>query len=394
MKMKTFIASLLVGGTALGAGMLALPIATAGGGLIPSWTIYFLSWVFSVATGLLFVEIGLWLPRNANIVSMAKTLLGKAGKWFAWGLYIFLFYTLTVAYVAGGGRLISISFFGEVSPSICIILFTLIFGLVVYLGTKIAGRVNGVLMVGLIGSYLGFVFFGIEKVDFSLMLTWGWEGAILGLPIIFTSFSYQGTIPSILEYLERDGKQTRFAIIAGTTIPFIAYIIWDLIIKGVVPIEGAHGLMAARASGSTAVEPLKFIIKNPKISILGNFFAFFALTTSFIGVTLGLFDFLKDSLYVKKTELNNVLLALLVYVPPVLIALVNPLIFLSALGYAGGFGCAILLGFLPTLMVWVGRYKKGYSLNHQLCPGGKLILGLLFAFILFEITVQLFQQFS
>ncbi len=394
MKMKTFIASLLIGGTALGAGMLALPIATAGGGLIPSWVIYFLSWVFSIATGLLFVEIGLWLPRNANIVSMAKTLLGNAGKWFAWGLYIFLFYSLTVAYVAGGGRLISISFFGEVSPSICIILFTLIFGLVVYLGTKIAGRVNGILMAGLIVSYLGFVFFGLEKIDFSLIQTWGWKGAILGLPIIFTSFSYQGTVPSILEYLERDGKRTRFAIITGTTIPFVAYIIWDLIIKGVVPIEGTHGLMAARASGSTAVEPLKFIIQNSKISILGNFFAFFALTTSFIGVTLGLFDFLKDSLHVKKTELNKVLLALLVYVPPVLIAIVNPSIFLSALGYAGGFGCAILLGFLPTLMVWVGRYKKGYSLDHQLCPGGRAVLFLLFAFVFFEISVQLLQQFS
>lgn len=392
MKMKTFIASLLIGGTALGAGMLALPIATAGGGIIPSWTIYFLSWVFSIATGLLFVEIGLWLPQNANIVSMAKTLLGNWGKWFAWGIYIFLFYSLTVAYVAGGGRLISISFFGEVSPAICIILFTLIFGLFVYLGTKIAGRVNGILMVGLIISYLGFVFFGIQKIDFSMMQLYGWKGAILGLPIIFTSFSYQGTVPSILEYLERDGKKTRFAIISGTTIPFIAYIIWDLIIKGVVPVEGAHGLLAARASGSTAVEPLKFMIQNAKISVLGNFFAFFALTTSFIGVTLGLFDFLKDSLHIKKSELNKVLLALLVYVPPVLIAVTNPSIFLSALGYAGGFGCAILLGFLPTLMVWVGRYKKGYSLDHMLCPGGRTTLVLLFFFVFFEIVVQIAQQ--
>lgn len=392
MKMKTFIASLLIGGTALGAGMLALPIATAGGGIIPSWTIYFLSWVFSIATGLLFVEIGLWLPKHANIVSMAKTLLGNKGKWVAWALYIFLFYSLTVAYVAGGGRLISISLFGEVSPAICIILFTLIFGLSVYLGTKVAGRVNGVLMAGLIISYLGFVFFGIQKIDFSMMQVWGWKGAVLGLPIIFTSFSYQGTVPSILDYLERDGKRTRFAIICGTTIPFLAYIVWDLIIKGVVPIEGPHGLLAARASGASAVEPLKYVIQNAKIPILGNFFAFFALTTSFIGVTLGLFDFLKDSLHLKKTELNKFLLTLLVYVPPVLVAITNPLIFLSALGYAGGFGCAILLGFLPTLMVWVGRYKKGYSLDHKLCIGGRGTLILLFLFVFFEIFVQIIQK--
>src|SRR3990167_1095263 len=111
MKMKTFIGSLLVGGTALGAGMLALPVATAGGGLIPSWLVYFLSWAFGVSTGLLFVEIGSWLPKKANIVSMAETILGGWGKWLAWGLYLFLFYSLTVAYVAGGGDLLS-NFFG------------------------------------------------------------------------------------------------------------------------------------------------------------------------------------------------------------------------------------------------------------------------------------------
>jgi tyrosine-specific transport protein len=388
MKMKTFLGSLLIGGTALGAGMLALPLATASGGLIPSWAAYFLSWLFSVATGLLFVEIGLWLPRNANIVSMATALLGNWGKWLAWALYIFLFYSLTVAYVAGGGRL-----FSETYPVFGILLFTSVFGLVVFLGTKIAGRVNGILMAGLILSYLGFVVFGVEKIDFSRIQEWGWKGAILGLPVIFTSFSYQGTVPSLLEYLGRDAKKTRFAIIAGTTIPLIAYIIWDIIIKGIVPIEGPHGLLAARELGVTAVEPLKFILQNSKIALIGNFFAFFALTTSFIGVTLGLLDFLADSLKIEQTQLKRGGLALLVYVPPVIIALTNPSIFFHALGYAGGFGCAILLGFLPTLMVWVGRYHKRLPHNNQILPGGKLSLCLLFLFAFFEIGVQIYKQF-
>ena len=394
MKMKTFLGALLIGGTALGAGMLALPIATAGSGIIPSWVVYFLSWAFSVATGLLFVEIGLWLPRKANIVSMAKTLLGDWGKWFAWALYIFLFGTLTVAYVAGGGHLVTISLGQNISPSIGIILFTTVFGLVVHLGTKIAGRVNAILMVGLIISYLGFAIFGVEKINTALLQLWGWKAAIVGLPIIFTSFSFQGTVPTLLEYLERDGKRTRVAIIAGTTIPFVCYIIWDIIIKGVIPIEGPHGLLEARSLGATAVEPLKYMIHNSSIALIGNFFAFFALTTSFIGVTLGLLDFLSDSLNFKKTEINRIWLTFLIYVPPVMIALINPRIFLEALGYAGGFGCAILLGFLPTLMAWIGRYKKKYPLTHELLPGGKPVLALLFAFVAFEVAIQLLQQFT
>ena len=93
---KTFFGALLVGGTALGAGMLALPVATAAAGCVPAWLIYCLCWIFSLATGLLFVEIGLWLPENANIVSMATHILGKWGKVVAWILYIFLFYCLTI----------------------------------------------------------------------------------------------------------------------------------------------------------------------------------------------------------------------------------------------------------------------------------------------------------
>ncbi len=394
MKMKTFIGSLLVGGTALGAGMLALPVVTAGGGLLPTWVIYILTWAFSVATGLLFVEIGLWLPRNANIVSMARTLLGEHGKWFAWVLYIFLFYSLTVAYVAGGGKLVSLCFGAKVSPSIGIILFTAVFGLFVYLGTKIAGRVNAILMAGLIISYIWFIALGAGKVDFSLMQAFGWKGAILGLPVIFTSFSYQGVIPSLLEYLHRDAKRTRFAVITGTAIPFVAYIIWDIIIKGIVPIEGAHGLLAAKAMGSSAIEPLKYFLHSQVITSVGNFFAFFALTTSFIGVTLGLLDFLIDSLNVEENLKNKGLLSLIVYVPPVIIALINPDIFLAALGYAGGFGCALLLGFLPTLMAWVGRYKRNYYQTPQLLPGGKVMLVILFAFTFFEIAVQLYQQLN
>lgn len=394
MKMKTFIGSLLVSGTALGAGMLALPVATSEGGLIPAWIIYFLSWVFSWATGLLFVEIGLWLPRNANIVSMAKTLLGNWGKWFAWGLYIFLFYSLTVAYVAGGGHLVSSCLEMQISPSWGMIVFTSVFGLFVYLGTKIAGRVNAILMAGLIISYLGFVVLGVEHINFSLIREWGWKGAILGIPVIFTSFSYQGVIPSLLEYLERNVRAIKIAIVFGTSIPFFAYLVWDIIIKGIVPVEGLHGLLAAKALGESAVEPLKFFLQNTSITAIGNFFAFFALTTSFIGVTLGLLDFLIDSLRIEGNAKNKGFLALLIYVPPVIIALINPAIFLDALGYAGGFGCALLLGFLPTLMVWVGRYRKKYPLTSHLLPGGRFVLLLLFAFVALEIAVQIYQQFS
>ncbi|MCB1110432.1 MAG: tyrosine transporter, partial [Chlamydiia bacterium] len=69
-----------------------------------------------------------------------------------------------------------------------------------------------------------------------------------------------------------------------------------------------------------------------------------------------------------------------------------PGIFLKALGYAGGIGCALLLGLLPILMVWVGRYRKDYSrLNEQL-PGGKPVLLILTAFVIFELAIEFIKE--
>lgn len=391
---KTIIGALLVGGTAVGAGMLALPIATAGGGLIPTWAIYTLCWLFSLATGFLFVEVGLWMPQDANIVSMAYHLLGKWGKAAAWVLYIFLFYCLTIAYVAGGGGLIT-SLFGNNIPNwIATLLFTLFFASFVYFGTKIVGRLNVVLMGGLILSYLLFISVGIGSIQLHLLTGWRWKSAVVGLPIIFTSFSYQGIIPSLLTYLDRDPKKMRLAIFFGTLIPFVCYIVWDFVIKGIIPAEGPNGLFAAREAGISAVTPLQhFLHEGSYISAIGNFFAFFALTTSFIGVTLSLLDFLSDSLQIEKTPLKKLGLCALIFIPPVIISLINPTIFLRALGFAGGFGCALLLGLLPVLMVWVGRYYKGYpSLCRQL-PGGKVVLSLIAFFVAFEVIIEIIVEF-
>jgi len=74
-------------------------------------------------------------------------------------------------------------------------------------------------------------------------------------------------------------------------------------------------------------------------------------------------------------------------IPPSLPCL-TPTSFLKALGIAGGFGVALLLGEMPILMVWAGRYYQGYSLSissfREVNP-----LSALMAFVLFEISIAL-----
>ena len=387
-KLKILTSSLLIAGTAIGAGMLALPVTTAAGGFWPAISIYFVCWIFSASTGLLLLEACFWLPKDSNIVSLSSHLLGKKGKIASWILYIFLFYSLTVAYVAGGGGFISALTNDFLPPSLSILIFVLLFSPVVFIGTHAVNRINFLLMAGLIVSFFVFVAIGFGKVDVEKLTHFDWPAAILALPVLFTSFSYQGIVPSMRDYFYGQKKQVRKVILIGSSLPFLVYIVWEYLILGIIPLEGANGLLEAKRLGLSGVTPLKHYAASPYVYAIGQAFAFCALTTSFLGVTLGLFDFLADGMKIQKVGGKRILLYLLVFIPPTLIAMMNPNIFLRALSYAGGIGCAVLLGLFPVMMVWSGRYKKRLDQEHPQLGGGKVVLILLALFVVFELIVE------
>lgn len=381
-----FGGTLLVAGTTIGGGMLALPVLTSPGGFIPSILIYLLCWLFMTATGLLFLELSLQMEEGANIVTMAEKTLGKAGKVCAWGLYLFLFYCLTVAYIVGCGDLLTDYFHASFSRSLGPLVFLALFGPFVYAGTKFVGKLNYFLMAGLAFFYFCFVAIGASEVTPAYLIRGDWSLSLLALPIAFTAFAYQGIIPTLVNYLDRNARNVKMSIWFGTGISLITYIVWQWLILGIIPYEGSNGLHQALMEGRNAVHPLRDQLAHPYISLIGQYFAFFALVTSFFGVTLGLLDFLSDGLKVKKTSTGKLFLCALVFIPPLLIAMVYPDIFLQALDYAGGYGCALLLGLLPILMV--ARLRSQQPSYPVQLRGGKAVLLLMALFVLFELVVE------
>lgn len=388
MNKNTFKGILLVSGTSIGGGMLALPVLTSLSGFIPSMLVYLLCWFFMACTGLLLLEVCSWMRDEANIVTMAESTLGWWGKCAAWVLYLFLFYCLTLAYVVGCGDLV-VEVSGDAIPEWAgSLIFVALFAPLVYAGAHLAGRVNVWLMLGLAVSYCAFVIMGFKHVRPELLLYRDWAHIPTAFPIAFTAFAYQGIVPTLLNFMHRDVQQTRKVIFIGSFIPFIVYVIWQGLILGIIPPHAPGGLVEALHCGENAVQPLKNFIQSPSVYIVGQFFAFFALVTSFLGVTLGLLDFLADGLGIKKNYAGKILLCLIIFIPPLLFAFTYPGVFLMALDYAGGFGCALLLGLLPILMVWSGRYYLGWPSTYQL-PGGRILLTLLILFVVFEVGCQI-----
>jgi len=384
--------SLLIAGTTIGVGMLALPIATAEGGFLPALALYLICWLFMVCTGLLTIEVCMWLPREANFITMTRTLLGPFGKVVCWAVYLFFFLTILTAHIAGGGGL-----FQQIMPGLpswlAILLYVVIFAPLIYLGTRTVDRVNIVLMAGLIITYLLFVGTSFNFVDFSLLKRQNWPKAWLALPVLFTAFGYQAILPTLMEYMDRKVKKVRLALFIGTAIPLIVYVLWELVILGILPLEGKGGLLEAGKAGQTAIAPLRESTGHTYLFTIGKAFAFFTMTASYLAISLAYVDFLADGFKWEKNKQSKFTLCLLVFLPPTIITLIYPQIFLTALGYAGGFACAILFGLFPPLMVWSGRHFSHFADKSRQLFGGRYFLSLLILFVIFEVGLEIISQF-
>lgn len=386
---STFKATLLISGTAIGGGMLALPIVTAGAGLLPTLFIFIATWIVMSSTGVLIYENSIGLKSDSNLISLASYAFGKAGRVVTWILYLFLFYSLMTAYLSGLSSFLAPMLPTALSPWASL-LSCLLFAPFLFLGVRFSSTVNVFMMVALFASFGLFLVLGMPLVQPELLTHTNWSLMFVALPIIFTSFSFQGTVPTIVHYLHHDGQKIKKAIWIGTAIPLVLYILFEILVLGIVPLEGANSLQEALLLQTNAVTPLQYWIEYPFLLLLGRIFSFFALFTSFIGVGIGLFDFLADGLKIEKRSMGKLLLSLLVLVPPLLITAYNPHLFLTALEYAGGIGCALLLGVMPILIA-LKRRKSGHK---KVLPGGKVFLYSLMAFLLIEIGTEVFSKVS
>lgn len=386
---------LLVAGCCIGAGMLGLPVLSALAGFLPSLVMFILSWLFMISTGLLLLEVNLGFKEDVSIISMADRSLGLIGKVIGWGGFLFLFYALMVAYISGTGELLTYflqRFLGIAIPSWMGSLLTcLLFGLMVYLGTQAVDWVNRVFMAGLIGAYALLIFMGSSHVNVNYLKHQDWSATLIVVPAMIISFGFHNMIPTLTNYLNKDVKKLRLTLIIGSLIPLGIYILWQALILGLVSVEGEGGFRQALQQGDMATQALRNAIGASWIVDVADFFAFFAIVTSFLGVALSFVDFLADGLQIKKTPQGKVLLCSLVIALPLVFALIYPKVFLLALSYAGSFGAVILFGILPAAMVWASRYHKKLNAPCML-PGGKISLIIIIVTSLAIIGLQIYKD--
>ena len=353
----------LVAGTTIGAGMLALPVTTALIGYGPSIALFLICWGFMLASAFFFLDVNLAVKGEPNLISMASRTLGIWGKSVAWIFYLLLLYSLIAAYIAASAPLfvqaleyiLPIQVPALVGPFI----LPLVFGSFVYLGTLGVDLVNRLLMIGLIVSYALLVVFLPSHIHPELLGHMDLSPALIAFPVIITSFGYHIIIPTLTTYMNHDKKHLRLTLFIGSVVALLVYVLWQTLVLGIVPLEGENGLLMAWQKGLSSAVPLAKIVTNPYVRIGAQFFSFFAIVTSFLGVSLSLSDFLTDGFKIRKSWEGRLLAILLVFIPPLFFVFTYKRGFIVALEYAGAF-VAILLIFLPAMMAWQLKEHKFY----------------------------------
>lgn len=387
-KQNVFGSTLIVAGTAFGAGMLALPMVTSATTFLSASIILITTWALMAYTALLILEVTLAFERRKNnFISMASKTLGFSGKAITWLGFLLLLYSLTAAYIAGDASLLLTlmeSVFNITLPSwVYASIFTLAFGICVFWSTQVVDIVNrsflslktGLLFATLVMLMPYIDFTKLDRPPGSFGFIWA------SLPIIICAFGFHHIIPSLTNYIGKDPKKLKKIIIIGSLIPLFIYLCWIFASFSIVPLYGKNSFFLLNRSEGSVGEFIQLIIgitDNRFVKLFINGFSNIAMTTSFLGVTLGLFDFLADGFNIPNTRSGRAKTAMLTFIPPLIFAIFYPDGFIFALGYAGVFA-AILLIILPALMVM--KLRREGSLESPYKTFGGHILPIVTIFI-------------
>ncbi|MCB1213145.1 MAG: tyrosine transporter, partial [Chlamydiia bacterium] len=244
---KTLGGILLVCGTGIGAGMLALPISTGLAGYVPTILMMEAFWLLITYSALLMLEVNLWMPDEANMITMASRTLGNWGKGIAFTFYLLLLYALTTAYLALFSNLLEdalLSYIQIPLPKLMSgVLLACLFILFVQKGTERIDTVNRCFMLGLVVTFCMLIAALFPHIDTGgeWLYQMDWHALSLGFPLIATSFGFHIIIPSLSTYLDHDVPHLKNVLISGSFVISGIYFIWLLMTLSVIPLEGEYG---------------------------------------------------------------------------------------------------------------------------------------------------------
>lgn len=386
----------MIAGTTIGAGMLAMPLTSAGMGFGATALLLVGLWALLAYTGLLFMEVYQTAPqKDVGVASLAEQYFGLIGRVLATFSLLVLLYALLAAYITGGGSLLAGVMHemadADMKLKISILIFTAVLGTFVVVGVKSVDGLTRVLFIGKIIAFIAVLLMMLPKAKLENLTAIPLDNLLVisAVPIFFTAFGFHVIMGTINSYLDADIGKIRKSIYIGTAIPLVAYLLWQLATHGVLSQNEFTTILTQDPTLNGLVKATSQITGSTILGEIVRLFSVLALITSFLGVSMGIFEGVGDLLKRLNLPTNRLWLTIATFTPPILFALFYPNGFIKALGYAG-----LLFAFygmiLPIGLAWKAR-RQYPNLPYRVIGGNLALVVALIAGIIIMVIPFLIQ---
>lgn len=388
--------TMLVIATVVGGGMFSLPIAMAGVWFTGASIILIAISIMMLLTGLMLVEVNLHFEPGASFNTFTKELLGHKWNILVGIAFGFVLYILTYAYISGSSAVMAQTIFkytGYRFPaSVSVILVSILVALITWYSSLLVGRITTILIVG---KFLAFfaTFSGlVSHIEIAKLLDSA-QVAIPGtsylpyilmtLPFCIISFGFHGNVPSLVKlYGKSNIRHITRSIIIGTLFAVLLYIFWLGVTMGNISRADFSPIIAKGGNIDVFVEAIGGIFTSRHMDLILTFFGNFAVASSLLAATLGLFDYIADLFKFSNNSGGRLKTALVTYFPPALVCFFFPNGFVHAIGYAG-LAFTIWSVILPPFLVKSARRQYSQALYRAPCNNTVLNLIIVCGFIVY-----------
>lgn len=375
----------IVASVCVGAGMLGLPSAGAGAWMLWSGLALCITMIVMTLSGWMLLETLGQYEYRASFNTVTKAILGKRVCFFNNLMVYFVGAILLYAYTTSSGLMIESAL--GINEKLASVIFVAVFSSFVLHSTRAVDRLSVLLILFMVLSFVFGVFGLTVEVNISSLVSSLEEEVkrfpfVLAMfPVALTSFGYHHSVASLRSYYQ-DERKAGQAILGGTVIALLLYVLWVVSIFGNLPRSAFDGILSQGGEVDVLLSSLGGVIVSERVSDIIGAFSSAAVFSSFVGVGLGVFDFMADLAGFDDDRRGRLKTWAITFLPPLVLSLLFPFGFLLAIGYAGA-AATVWTCIIPAMLARKSRMtvegKRAF-----LAPGGNAAI---FLVLLFGVTV-------
>lgn len=354
--------SLLVTGNLLGAGILALPVNLGPAGLLPALAGIVLVWALMLYSAYVLADQKELADGQAGgLPAFFGARLDPSAKWVAVAADMVIFYGVLTAYLTGTTAVVT-GLFAVPAPKwvVTAAYFAVVAGLTGF-GMALLRRCNAAILVCMGLTFTALIVMVLPEAKASHALPMRWDFLPSAMPVALTAFLFHNLVPTLCREMNGDKTAVRRAILFGSLIGLAMNLAWTLAVFCALPMEGAQSiaLLTAFEKNLPATVPLSNLLGSTLFTNIGLVFAILSMSAAFLANGTALLDFLRDLVRpapggaqgrAASRLAGDGAIWLVAFLPPLLVSVFYPDIFLVVMNLVGGVGICLLFGVLPAAL--------------------------------------------